>query len=277
MVKFCGFVSATTFAFVVMFVFCRTSFAANTLNGCGGEVVEVTNTVFEQEVIVLVNQQRVEQGLAPLKYNADLANAARYLAKDMASDDYFAHDTYDRVDGELVKVCPWTERVKNYYPSPWAENAASGYTTPADVVNGWMNSQGHRANILSDNWETGVGFYDFHWVQDFGKRSDNYPAIINSEAITTSSTNVTLHIYGDWEQMRLRNDAGNWSTWQPFQSDVEWQLTGVQGIHAVAVEMLLGATTVQSRDEIELTASMSISNPLAADTPQLVFLPITLR
>ena len=147
--------------------------------GCGGQVAAVYNAEFEQQVINLVNQERSRRGLTPLKRSEGLTNAARYQAADMSLDNYFSHDTMDRECGTLVKKCgPW-ERIANYSSGAIGENAAGGYHSPEAVMQGWMNSAGHRSNILNPNTlAIGVGFYqgsgDYHsyWVQDFGTEID---------------------------------------------------------------------------------------------------------
>ncbi len=151
--------------------------------GCGGQVVAVNNIEFEQQVINLVNQERAKYGLTPLQRSEGLTNAARYQAADMSQDNYFSHDTMDRECGTLVKKCgPW-ERIANYYSGAIGENAAAGYHSPEAVMQGWMNSAGHRTNILNPNIRTiGVGFFqgsgDYHsyWVQDFGTTIDTSSA-----------------------------------------------------------------------------------------------------
>jgi uncharacterized protein YkwD len=152
-------------------------------SGCACQNVATFNSGFEQQVIDLVNQERTSRGLNPLKRSEGLTIAARYQAADMSQDNYFSHDTFDRQDGNLVKKCgPW-ERIANYYSGANGENAAAGYSTPQAVMNGWMNSSGHRANILNPSTVTiGVGFYqgsgDYHsyWVQDFGTKIDTTSA-----------------------------------------------------------------------------------------------------
>lgn len=241
--------------------------AAPTFTGCGGETVAATNADFEAEVAELVNLRRAEQNLPPFKLVTTLTNAARYHATDMAQDDYFQHNAYDRVNGNLVQTCEWYERVTVYYPNPRAENIAWGYTTPASVMQGWMDSPGHRTNILSDNREMGVGFANNYWVQDFGTTDDVYPLIINREARQTASPTVALYIYGTWEQMRLRNDDGAWTDWQPFRTESNWTLVGPRGLHTVTVELRSGATTATSSDSIELTTNGSLFPAPAPTAP----------
>jgi uncharacterized protein YkwD len=246
----------------------RTLNAASLFTGCGGEIVPAANADFEASVVELLNLRRSEQGLSPLKLVPELTNSARYHANDMAQEEYFQHDTYDRVDGNLVMVCAWSKRVLAYYPNPRAENIAAGYTTPDSVMQGWMDSPGHHANILSSNREVGVGFYNNYWVQDFGTRDSVYPLIINREARQTDSPNVTLYIYGAWEQMRLRNDGGNWTDWQPFSTESNWTLDPVQGVRTVEAEFRNGATTATSSDTIELMTGAAPTPTAAVLDPQ---------
>jgi uncharacterized protein YkwD len=224
--------------------------------GCGGVNAPATNTDFEEEVIRLTNIERANNGLPPLKHVTELENSARYHATDMGQDNYFSHDTYDG-NGGTTYVCDTWARISTYYT--WngaAENIAHGYTTPAAVMNGWMNSSGHRANILDTGlWEIGVGYYNNYWVQNFGRRNGVYPIVINGEAPTTDSVNVTLYIYGTgtWTQMRLRNDGGTWGEWQSFQSTLSWTLNNIAGDRTVEVELSNGSQTTTSSDTIELT------------------------
>lgn len=170
-------------------------------SGCGGQVVSTQNKAYEQQVIELVNQERTSRGLTPLKYSEGLTRAARYQAADMSQDNYFSHDTMDRVGGQLVKKCgPW-DRIANYYSGAIGENAAAGYSTPAAVVQGWMNSPGHRDNILNPATRAiGVGFYqgsgDYrnYWVQDFGTQVD---ALASAELGTLPSNLVFYYSIPD--------------------------------------------------------------------------------
>jgi uncharacterized protein YkwD len=136
--------------------------------GCatGAENVSADNASFEKEVMKLTNQERAKEGKSALEWSAGLARAARYHAADMVTDNYFEHDSYDKVNGQLVKVCGTFDRIGKF-GNGYAENIAGG-SSPEQVVQMWMNSPGHRRNILSGNSKIGVGYYKGTWVQVFG-------------------------------------------------------------------------------------------------------------
>ena len=119
---------------------------------------------YESEVIRLVNQRRAENGLKPLTANWELSRVARYKSEDMSSQGYFSHTspTYG-TPFQMIRSFGLTYRSAG-------ENIAYGQRTPAAVVNAWMNSSGHRANILNSSFtQIGVGFYadGYYWTQMF--------------------------------------------------------------------------------------------------------------
>ncbi len=119
---------------------------------------------YEKEVVRLVNEERSKRGLAALTYDWQLSRVARYKSQDMKDKGYFSHTspTY----GSPFQM------MKSFgisYKSA-GENIAKGQATPAAVVNAWMNSSGHRANILSTSFtHIGVGYVDGgnYWTQMF--------------------------------------------------------------------------------------------------------------
>ena len=124
------------------------------------------NTVsqFENEVIRLVNEQRASRGLNKLSTNWELSRVARHKSLDMKNNNYFSHTspTYGS-PFQMMKSYGITYRSAG-------ENIAKGQTTPQKVVNSWMNSSGHRANILNSSYtHIGVGYVkDGHyWTQMF--------------------------------------------------------------------------------------------------------------
>lgn len=122
-----------------------------------------------QQVVDLVNAERAKVGLAPLKLNTSLANVAKVKAEDMRDNNYFSHNSpqygspFDMMKSFGIQY------------SYAGENIAAGQKTPEEVMKSWMNSPGHKANILNKNFtEIGVGLakggsYGTYWVQQFIK------------------------------------------------------------------------------------------------------------
>jgi hypothetical protein len=165
------------------------------------------------------------------------------------------------------------------------ENIAAGYTTPDSVMTGWMNSPGHRNNILSASYrEIGVGYTnpsaDFsnvrtdsngdcvadgnagpfyhYWTQNFGRRYNVYPVVINREAAEIDTRSVGLYVYGaGWAaEMRFKNENGIWSSWEPYSSNKSWQLSSGNGVKQVHVELRnIDSTVLTASDMITLTLS----------------------
>ena len=123
----------------------------------------------EDEVIRLVNVERVKYGLAPLAKNWQASRVARMKSQDMITNKYFAHNS--PVYGSPFNM------MENFGLrfSAGAENIAMGQRTPQEVVNTWLNSPGHRANIMSRTYtEIGVGAAKssngtLYWTQMFLK------------------------------------------------------------------------------------------------------------
>lgn len=119
-------------------------------------------TQFEQEVLRLTNKKRLAHGLEPLRFDKKLFEVARMKSKDMDDYDYFDHNSPNYGSPfEMMK------KFGIHYQSA-GENIALGYGSPEAVVNGWMNSPGHRANILNESFtHLGVGFSNYYWTQMF--------------------------------------------------------------------------------------------------------------
>ena len=122
-------------------------------------------TAYELELRVfeLTNIERMNRGIAPLTWSDSLAQAARLHSEDMSENGFMSHmgsddstpmDRMERVGFRFMRA---------------AENVAFGQRTPEQVVEAWMNSEGHRRNILDPELrELGIGFSDFAWTQKFG-------------------------------------------------------------------------------------------------------------
>lgn len=134
-----------------------------------GQIINIPSldtgiTSYEQEVVRLVNAIRKENGLHTLTYHWELSRVARHKSQDMKDNRYFAHNS-------PVYGTPY-QMMRSFGISfrTAGENIAKGYTTPQAVVNGWMNSPGHRANILNASYtHIGVGYVSagHHWTQMF--------------------------------------------------------------------------------------------------------------
>lgn len=126
--------------------------------------LDPTVTDYEQEVIRLVNEIRAKNGLKALAYDWELARVARYKSQDMKDNRYFSHTS-------PVYGSPF-QMIRDFGLSfrSAGENIAKGYATPQAVVDGWMNSSGHRANILNASFtHIGVGYVSggHYWTQMF--------------------------------------------------------------------------------------------------------------
>jgi Ca2+-binding RTX toxin-like protein len=139
------------------------------------------NSAFEQEVLRLTNEFRQQNNLDPLSIDQNLEKAADLHTQNMANKDFFSHTGKDGSK-------PWDRaKTAGYESGTIGENIAAGYTTPQSVVNGWINSPGHRANMLNPNYnEIGLGHYLLqndtgqvnyrnYWTQLFGKGTITAP------------------------------------------------------------------------------------------------------
>ena len=214
-------------------------------------------------LVRLTNAKRVNRGLSPLKVSSELQQAAKFHSNWMATHDCFAHKCPNEPD--------WVARIQNAgylnYVS-LAENIAAGYSSASAVVDAWMDSPGHRANMLNAGLREAGGGYAFsqtayyqrYWTLDFGARNDAqgdpvYPVVINNEAWSTTSLDVDLYVYGDgWAtEMRFRNEGGTWSAWQPLRCTKAWKLSAENGSPAVVyAQVRAGSTVVESSDSIHI-------------------------
>ena len=121
-------------------------------------------TNYVNEVIRLTNRKRKQNGLKAHKANWELSRVAQYKSQDMSSKNYFSHQspTYGS-PFDMMKAFGISYRTAG-------ENIAKGQTTPAQVVEAWWNSEGHRKNILNASFtEIGVGYVakGNYWTQMF--------------------------------------------------------------------------------------------------------------
>ncbi|MGA5582106.1 CAP domain-containing protein [Streptomyces thermodiastaticus] len=119
------------------------------------------------QVVDLVNAERAKAGCSPVTLEARLTRAAQAHSEDMAAHQNMSHTGSDGSSpGDRITRAGYDWRA-------YGENVAYGYATPEQVMDGWMNSPGHRANILDcDYQEIGVGHAQpgDYWTQDFAAR-----------------------------------------------------------------------------------------------------------
>lgn len=131
-------------------------------SGCGTDLLGPSVPAEVQPFVDLMNDHRVSVGCVPLQWRGDVAEVALYHSRDMIERDFFAHSNpdgaspFDRLDDAGVDF------------SRGAENIAYGYPTGEAVLDGWLNSPGHRANIENCNLtHHGVGLEGTHWTHLF--------------------------------------------------------------------------------------------------------------
>ncbi|RWZ58037.1 hypothetical protein EQV77_09630 [Halobacillus fulvus] len=128
------------------------------------EAVSSDVSAFEQKVVELTNAERAKQGLAPLELDPELSVVAKDKSLDMQNNNYFSHNSPNYGSPfDMMKAYGIDYRTAG-------ENIAMGQTSPEQVVNGWMNSEGHRKNIMNPNFtHIGVGHAENgnYWTQMF--------------------------------------------------------------------------------------------------------------
>ncbi|MGH4034478.1 CAP domain-containing protein [Actinomycetota bacterium Odt1-20B] len=125
-----------------------------------------TESAAEAEVLTLVNKERAKVGCSPVRADTGLASLAASFSSDMAGRDFFDHTDPDG-------ATPWDRAEKAGIADLGGENIARGQANAQSVMDAWMNSPGHRANILNCDYKTlGVGAHFAPggpwWTQDFG-------------------------------------------------------------------------------------------------------------
>jgi hypothetical protein len=116
-----------------------------------GHVLDYATDITPTELLVQTNAQRVASGLSPLVMDSELNDSASLKAADMFAENYWAHVSPSGIQ-------PWYWFTKAGYAYSYAgENLAKDFATTAGVMTGWMNSPGHRANILNPHY-VDVGF-----------------------------------------------------------------------------------------------------------------------
>ncbi|MFC5805649.1 CAP domain-containing protein [Streptomyces formicae] len=125
-----------------------------------------SSAAMEAEVVRMVNEERAKVGCSPVRADSSLATLAGGFSADMAARGFFDHTDPDGDD-------PWERAAQAGVGGLGAENIARGQADAETVMRSWMNSDGHRANIVNCEYRTlGVGVYLADggpwWTQDFG-------------------------------------------------------------------------------------------------------------
>lgn len=234
---------------------------------------------YEAQVLELVNLARWDNGqLPPMKGSAVLDAAAENHSAAMAARNFFMHCDPD------TQSLPWDRMAAAGYA--WqaaAENIGAGYSSPQSAMSGWMNSAGHRANILGGYREIGVGYvsdndgaatrtlngsgctpnatggaYTSYWTQNFGS-DGTYPLVIDREAYRTGTCDVALYVYapGGTTQMRFSNDGQTWSAWRAYAANTTWRVAGANGAVATVQVETRGSGARTASDSIVLGVACS--------------------
>jgi uncharacterized protein YkwD len=139
----------------------------------GKENLPSYNEDEELKLIEIVNKARIEKNLQPLTIDPDLVRVARYHALDMAKEDYFSHESQNKVNNKLTKSIGAFERIKLFYPTGGnSENIHAGSEDAQGAYDAWFNSPGHYENLFgASSQKVGIGFmkdenseYNYYWV-----------------------------------------------------------------------------------------------------------------
>jgi uncharacterized protein YkwD len=186
-----GTARAAAIALVVLMLVAAAGHRSTPRAAAAGDcTVDATMDTEEQAFLVLINNYRAQNGLGALTSSYMLTKASAWKSKDLATNNYFAHDDLTRTWSQRIVDCGYG------FNTYLGENIAAGYTTAASVFAGWQASPGHNANMLGANYTTiGIGryyvqgsTYGWYWTTDFGGFSDGWATISDGVAPIGSVT-----------------------------------------------------------------------------------------
>ena len=228
----------------------------------------------EAEVVYLGNLARQANGVPPLRWNRQLSQASRWFSWDSVENRPEPYCGHQDSQGNWPGDRAWAFGYRGF---AGAENAFCGYVTPQQAIDGWMNSPGHRDNLLSPgSREVGIGYYlrtsdnRGYVTQKFGTDPAFPPVIIENEALSTTTPQVDLYIYdrapgggfaelGPATEMQVSNDACFAdATWEPYAPHKAWTLAPGIGWRNVYV---------QTRDSLGRTVTVSDTIYLGDNLP----------
>ena len=271
---------ATRLFFVLIIFLCLSALDSHSLPAAQAQggydpIVQTPTLLYDEaRTVYLGNLARRDNGIPPLRWNLQLTHASRWFSWDSVENrpgGYCGHqDTQGQGPGYRALVF-------GYLGFAGWENAFCGYVTPEDAIQGWMNSPGHRANLLNPNLrEIGLGYYRRdsdgrgYVTQGFGNDAVYAPVIIENEALSTISPNVNLYIYdrsprggfagwGAATQMMLSNNTQfSGAIWEPYNANKAWTLAGGVGWRKVYVK---------TRDNFNRNLTVSDTIYLGANLP----------
>ena len=270
--------SAAILASVLAVVGVLGSFAPLLAEGAGLDGVE-------QDLVARINAFRAARGLPTLTVSDTLTAAAKWMSADMGARNYFAHTS---LDGRS----PTQRMFDAGYPAfgTWTgEDLAAGYTTTADVLNGWINSPAHYAVLVNPQYHAiGVGHgyttgstYGWYWTADFGGVVDVVRAVPAARAVPTAS--VQSH-YATPAQVALPPDSGYHASWSAQSPDpvvaagerttlvVALTNTGSRGWYRGVADQQanLGTSEPQDAERPDLAADWLSANRLTSTTTEYV-------
>jgi uncharacterized protein YkwD len=135
---------------------------AASCSGAAGSPAQLGSSKAKRVTLCLLNRERRAHGLRPLRSNSKLARAARSHARDMVAQRYFSHDSRNGASfSARIKRTGWTRARRSYTMGENIGWGGGALSTPRAMVRGWMNSAGHKANILAREFRfIGIGIAD---------------------------------------------------------------------------------------------------------------------
>jgi uncharacterized protein YkwD len=238
--------------------------------------IGVQDEAFELEVIRLVNLERTSRGLHPLIRNSSLTNAARAHNLDMIANNFFDHTGSD---GSTPAQRACAHGFTPLFGSTCyvGENIAAGYPTPASVVNGWMGSTGHRANILNTNYrEIGIGHntggtWGNYWTMDAGLQPNPFLSM-------STDTIVFLAKAGSGQTnpltipLAIGNAGGDTLHWTASDNAAWLVLSSTSGDAPATVNVSVDNSggILDSPTRTTATITVNATNPDVVNSPQTV-------
>ena len=275
--RFSQFVAASVLAVVGLFG----SFAPLLADGASLDGVE-------QDLVARINAFRAARGLPTLAVSDTLTGAAKWMSFDMGARNYFAHTS---LDGRS----PTQRMFDAGYPAfgTWTgEDLAAGYTTTADVLNGWINSPAHYAVLVNPQYHAiGVGrgytsgsTYGWYWTADFGGVVDIVRAAPVARAVTTATVPQFQSHSVTSPQVALSPDSGYHASWSAQSPDpivaagerttlvVALRNTGSRGWYRGVADQQanLGTSEPQDAERPDLAADWLSANRLTSTTTDYV-------